>query len=321
MAQGILVISEQRGGAFRKVTYEVISEGRRLADNLNTDVTAVVLGARIESIAQELGKYGADTVLVADNPALSDYTTDAYTNVLADIIKSRELEVIILGASFQGKDLALRLAARLDAALAMECIAIRQEDGTLIITRPMFGGKVLADVELMGYPKMVAVRPNVMSIAETIKAGSIENIDMQIGEVKTAVLETKIEAGDKIELTKADVIVSGGRGTGGDFAVIEELAGLLKAAVGASRTVVDEGWRPHGDQVGQTGKIVSPNLYVACGISGAIQHIAGMSTSKYIVAVNKDPEAPIFSKADFGVVGDLFQVVPAIAQEMKKVLE
>jgi len=321
MAQGILVISEQRGGAFRKVTYEVISEGRRLADNLNTDVTAVVLGARIESIAQELGKYGADTVLVADNPALSDYTTDAYTNVLADIIKSRELEVIILGASFQGKDLALRLAARLDAALAMECIAIRQEDGTLIITRPMFGGKVLADVELMGYPKMVAVRPNVMSIAETIKAGSIENIDMQIGEVKTAVLETKIEAGDKIELTEADVIVSGGRGTGGDFAVIEELAGLLKAAVGASRTVVDEGWRPHGDQVGQTGKIVSPNLYVACGISGAIQHIAGMSTSKYIVAVNKDPEAPIFSKADFGVVGDLFQVVPAIAQEMKKVLE
>jgi len=321
MAQGVLVISEQRGGAFRKVTYEVISEGRRLADNLNTDVTAVVLGARIESIAQELGKYGADTVLVADNPALSDYTTDAYTNVLADIIKSREPEVIILGASFQGKDLAPRLAARLDAALAMECIAIRQEDGTLIITRPMFGGKVLADVELMGYPKMVAVRPNVMSIAETIKAGSIENIDMQIGEVKTAVLETKIEAGDKIELTEADVIVSGGRGTGGDFAVIEELAGLLKAAVGASRTVVDEGWRPHGDQVGQTGKIVSPNLYVACGISGAIQHIAGMSTSKYIVAVNKDPEAPIFSKADFGVVGDLFQVVPAIAQEMKKVLE
>ena len=321
MAQGVLVISEQRGGAFRKVTYEVISEGRRLADNLNTDVTAVVLGARIESIAQELGKYGADTVLVADNPALSDYTTDAYTNVLADIIKSREPEVIILGASFQGKDLAPRLAARLDAALAMECIAIRQEDGTLIITRPMFGGKVLADVELMGYPKMVAVRPNVMSIAETIKAGSIENIDMQIGEVKTAVLETKIEAGNKIELTEADVIVSGGRGTGGDFAVIEELAGLLKAAVGASRTVVDEGWRPHGDQVGQTGKIVSPNLYVACGISGAIQHIAGMSTSKYIVAVNKDPEAPIFSKADFGVVGDLFQVVPAIAQEMKKVLE
>ncbi len=319
MAQGVLVITEQRDNAFRKVSYEAVSEGRRVADELGTDVTAVVLGSGIEGIAGELGKYGADKVLVADDGILSDYTTDAYTNVLAEVIKSREPKVVFLGASVQGKDLAPRLAARLDTGMAMDCVVVKAEDGGVVVTRPMFGGKVLADIELEGDPQIVAVRPNVMSITENAKDGSIEKIDVQAGEVKTTVLETKIEAGDKIELTEADIIVSGGRGTEGKFEVIEELAGLLNAAVGASRTVVDEGWRSHGDQVGQTGKIVSPNLYIACGISGAIQHIAGMSTSKFIVAINKDADAPIFSKADFGIAADLFEVVPAMVQEVKKI--
>lgn len=318
MAQGIFVITEQHDGAFRKVTFEAVSEGRRLADGLNTDLTAVVMGSGVENITGELEKYGADKILVADDPVLAEYTTDAYTNVLANIIKPLDPELIIIGASTQGKDLAARLAARLDAGMAMECVAIRLENSGLVFTRPMFGGKVLADVEIEGTPKIAAVRPNVMSIAESPKAASVEKADVRAGDVATSVIETKAEAGDKVELTEADIIVSGGRGTGGDYAVIEELAALFGGAVGASRSAVDEGWRPHSDQVGQTGKVVSPNLYVACGISGAIQHLAGMSTSKYIVAINKDPEAPIFSKADFGVAGDLFEVVPEIIEEVKK---
>lgn len=318
MAQGIFVITEQHDGAFRKVTFETVSEGRRLADGLNTDLTAVVMGSGVENITGELEKYGADKILMADDPVLAEYTTDAYTNVLANIIKPLDPELIIIGASTQGKDLAARLAARLDAGMAMECVAIRLENSGLVFTRPMFGGKVLADVEIEGTPKIAAVRPNVMSITESPKAASVEKADVQAGDVVTSVIETKAEAGDKVELTEADIIVSGGRGTGGDYAVIEELAALFGGAVGASRSAVDEGWRPHSDQVGQTGKVVSPNLYVACGISGAIQHLAGMSTSKYIVAINKDPEAPIFSKADFGVAGDLFDVVPEIIEEVKK---
>lgn len=318
MAQGIFVITEQHDGAFRKVTFETVSEGRRLADGLNTDLTAVVMGSGVENITGELEKYGADKILVADDPVLAEYTTDAYTNVLANIIKPLDPELIIIGASTQGKDLAARLAARLDAGMAMECVAIRLENSGLVFTRPMFGGKVLADVEIEGTPKIAAVRPNVMSITESPKAASVEKADVRAGDVATSVIETKAEAGDKVELTEADIIVSGGRGTGGDYAVIEELAALFGGAVGASRSAVDEGWRPHSDQVGQTGKVVSPNLYVACGISGAIQHLAGMSTSKYIVAINKDPEAPIFAKADFGVVGDLFEVVPEIIEEVKK---
>ena len=318
MAQGIFVITEQHDGAFRKVTFETVSEGRRLADGLNTDLTAVVMGSGVENITGELEKYGADKILVADDPILAEYTTDAYTNVLANIIKPLDPELIIIGASTQGKDLAARLAARLDAGMAMECVAIRLENSGLVFTRPMFGGKVLAEVEIEGTPKIAAVRPNVMSIAESPKTASVEKADVLAGDVATSVIETKAEAGDKVELTEADIIVSGGRGTGGDYAVIEELAALFGGAVGASRSAVDEGWRPHSDQVGQTGKVVSPNLYVACGISGAIQHLAGMSTSKYIVAINKDPEAPIFAKADFGVAGDLFEVVPEIIEEVKK---
>ena len=200
----------------------------------------------------------------------------------------------------------------------MDCVEVKLDNGNLTYTRPMFGGKILADVEIEGSPQIVAIRPNVMSITENSKECSIEKPAAQVGDLKTTVVEMKMETADKVELTEADIIVSGGRGTGGDYAAIEALANALGAAVGASRSAVDEGWRPHSDQVGQTGKTVSPALYVACGISGAIQHLAGMSTSKYIVAINKDAEAPIFSKADLGIVADLFEVVPAITAEVKK---
>jgi electron transfer flavoprotein alpha subunit len=318
MAQGVFAITEQRDGELRKVSLEAVSEGRRVADGLGTDLTAVVLGTAVEGLAEELKKYGPDKIWVADDPALADYTTDAYTNILADLIRSADPAVIILGASAQGKDLAGRLSARLDAGVAMDCIALKLDNGSLTYTRPMFGGKIIADVEIEGAPQIVAIRPNVMDITEASKDSSIDKPAVQVGEVKTTIIEKTLDTGDKVELTEADIIVSGGRGTGGEYAAIEALADELGAAVGASRSAVDEGWRPHSDQVGQTGKTVSPTLYVACGISGAIQHLAGMSTSKYIVAINKDQEAPIFSKADVGIAGDLFEVVPAITEEVKK---
>ena len=318
MAQGVFAITEQRDGELRKVSFETVSEGRRLADGLGSELTTVVLGSGVEGLAEDLKKYGPDKILVADDSALAEYTTDAYTNVLAGLIQSSDPAVIIMGASAQGKDLAGRLAAKLDAGVAMDCTSIKLDSGSLTYTRPIFGGKIVADVEIEGDLQIVAIRPNVMDIAEASKDSAIEKPAVQTGEVKTSVIEKKMETGDKVELTEADIIVSGGRGTGGDYAAIEELADTLGAAVGASRSAVDEGWRPHSDQVGQTGKTVSPSLYVACGISGAIQHLAGMSTSKYIVAINKDEEAPIFSKADFGITGDLFEVVPAITEEVKK---
>ena len=319
MAQGVFVITEQRDGVFRKVSFEAVSEGRRIADGLGSTLTAVVVGSGIEGIAGDLEKYGPDKILVADDPALAEYTTDAYTNVVVDLIQSLDPAVILIGASVQGKDHAARLAARLDAGLAMDSTAIKLDSGQLICTRPMFGGKIFADVEIEGSPQIVAIRPNVMDIVETAKDCVVEKAAVNVGEVKTAVVEKSMDTGDKIELTEADIIVSGGRGTAGDFAAIEQLATAFGGAVGASRSAVDEGWRPHSDQVGQTGKVVSPVLYVACGISGAIQHLAGMSTSKFIVAINKDPEAPIFSKADLGIVGDLREVVPALAEEVKKI--
>ncbi|MDI6687468.1 MAG: electron transfer flavoprotein subunit alpha/FixB family protein [Desulfobacterales bacterium] len=315
--QCVLAIAEQSDAAFRKITYEVLSEGRRIANNLGCSLTAVVLGAG-EDISKELGEYGADRILVADNHALREYVNDAYTNVITDIIDKENPCSVILGASTQGKELSARIAARINAPLAMDCVAIQIENGNLVITRPIYGGKILADVALDGNPQIAAIRPNSMSIVKTAGAGSIEKIDVDVGKTCLTFVEKNLETG-KVELTEADVIISGGRGMGGsDFSVIEELADLLGGAVGASRSAVDEGWRPVSDQVGQTGKVVSPNLYVACGISGAIQHFAGMSSSRVIVAINKDPDAPIFSKADYGIVGDLFEIVPLMIDEIKR---
>jgi len=320
MAQGVLVFAEQVDGSFRKIAYEAVSEGRRLADTLGETATAIVLGSGVEGIAGKLGKYGADKILVGDDPAVADYTTDAYANVLFDVVKDNDPRILLLGASSQGKDLSARLAARLRVGLAMDCIALKLDGEKLIATRPMYGGKVFAEVALEGIPQMSAIRPNVMEIVEAAKPGNVEKVAINTGGVKTRVVEKRLEAASKVDLTEADVIVSGGRGMGGpDFSVIEELAKALGGTVGASRSAVDEGWRPHSDQVGQTGKVVCPNLYIACGISGAIQHLAGMGSSKYVVAINKDPEAPIFKKADYGIVEDLFRAVPAITAELKKV--
>lgn len=310
----VLVIAEQVDGVFRKVTFEALSAARQL----DSDISAVALGSGIEGAAAELGKYGAAKILVAEDAALADYTVDAYTNVLADIIGRTGPQIVIIGATTQGKELAARLSARLDAGLAADCVAVKMEAGQVVATRPMYGGKVLADVTLAGKPVIVTLRPNIIAAEEAPGAGAVEKVAAAVGEVRTRLAGKQLETG-KIDLTEAEIVVSGGRGMGGsDFSVIESLAAALGAAVGASRSAVDEGWRSPADQVGQTGKTVSPTLYVACGISGAIQHLAGMSSSKVIVAINKDAEAPIFSKADYGIVGDLFEVVPALTEEIKK---
>jgi electron transfer flavoprotein alpha subunit len=322
MAQGVLVFAEQSEGRFRKMAFEALSEGKRLADALGELLTGVVLGSGVEAMAGELADYGPDRILVGDDPALADYTTDAYTNVLFDMVKDHNPKILLLSASTRGKDLSARLSARLDTGLAMDCIALRVDGDTLIATRPMFGGKVLAEVGIQGTPQMAAIRPNVMEVVEVKKGGGVQKIPVNVGVAQTKVLEKKMEATAKVDLTEANIIISGGRGMGGpDFSLLEELADVLGGTVGASRSVVDEGWRPHSDQVGQTGKVVSPDLYIACGISGAIQHLAGMGSSKYIVAINKDPEAPIFKKADYGIVEDLFKVVPSITAEVKKLRE
>ena len=322
MAQGVLVLAEQSEGHFRKMAFEALSEGKRLADALGEPLTGVVLGSGVEAMAGELANYGPDRILVGDDPALADYTTDAYTNVLFDMVKDHNPKILLLSASTRGKDLSARLSARLDTGLAMDCIALRMDGDTLIATRPMFGGKVLAEVAIQGTPQMAAIRPNVMEVVEVEKGGGVEKVPVNVGVAQTRVLEKKMEATAKVDLTEANIIVSGGRGMGGpDYSLLEELAEVLGGTVGASRSAVDEGWRPHSDQVGQTGKVVSPDLYIACGISGAIQHLAGMGSSKYIVAINKDPEAPIFKKADYGIVEDLFKVVPSITAEVKKLRE
>ncbi len=327
MAEGIWFVAEARDGQLRKVSYEVASTARRLADQAGTSVTGVLVGAGVAAEADKLGPYGADKVMVVDDAAIKDYLPRPYALLISKLIQDNAPAVLILPASFQGKDLSARLAARLGVGLAMDCIELSlDDDKKLIAVRPIYAGKAVARIKPAGDPQMATIRPNVMPLVEAdeSKKPEVVNVplDLDIAGLKTKLAETRKEESGRVELTEADVIVSGGRGMKGpeNFNIIEELADTLGAAVGASRSAVDAGWRPHSDQVGQTGKVVSPNLYIACGISGAIQHLAGMSSSKFIVAVNKDPEAPIFQKADYGVVADLFEAVPLMTQEFKKIM-
>ncbi|HDH87943.1 MAG: electron transfer flavoprotein subunit alpha/FixB family protein [Deltaproteobacteria bacterium] len=327
MAQGIWIVAEQREGELKKISFELTSEAKRLADQMGQSVTAILLGSNIREKAPELGKYGADKVIVADDNRLATYTTDAYVSVIAQLAQSGEPAILLLGASVQGKDLSGRLAARLGVGMAQDCVDFSLENSNLVAKRPIYAGKAYATVTFKdSIPQIATARPNVLELNEPDESKSAEVVDAEFSlddsQLKTKVAEIIQAEGAKVDLTEAERIVSGGRGMKGpeNYKILEELADLIDATVGASRSAVDSGWRPHSDQVGQTGKVVSPNLYIACGISGAIQHLAGMSTSKYIVAINKDPEAPIFQKADYGVVADLFDVVPALTEEIKKIL-
>ena len=324
MAKGVWIVAEQREGALRKVSFELASTARKLADQLGEEVGAVLLGSGVEAMAAQLGKYGVDKVFVADNPALEPYTTDAHAAAVAKAVKENDPSILLLGASTQGKDLSARLVGKLATGMATDCTDVKIADGKLLAIRPMYAGKCFGEVVVTGTPQMASLRPNVFTIVENAKAGAVVKFDpaLDAAQLKTKVLEVQKEAAGKIDVSEANIIVSGGRGMKGPegYGILEELAKLLSAAVGASRAAVDAGWRPQSDQVGQTGKVVSPNLYIACGISGAIQHLAGMSSSKYIVAINKDADAPIFQRADYGIVDDLFKVVPALTVEVKKLL-
>ena len=321
MSEGVLVLAEHVNAAFRKVAFEAVSVGRRMANELNCELTAVVIGFDDAKTAEELKTYGADRILVAGMEGMNEYLTDVQTDVLTKTINSETPTKVILGATAFGKDIAARLAARINAPLAMDCVAVRLENNMIVATRPMFGGKVLADVSLSGSLQIIAIRPNAMPVTVSEGKGKIEEITLQPDTHTLRFLEKTADT-SKVELTEAEVVVSGGRGMGGnDYSILEKLAALLDGAVGASRSAVDEGWRPYMDQVGQTGKVVSPGLYIACGISGAVQHLAGMSSSKVIVAINKDPDAPIFSRADYGIVGNLFEIIPLISKEIRKLKE
>lgn len=324
MAKGVWIVAEVRDGAYRKVSFEIASAARKLADELGDEVCAVLCGSGIEGKAAELGKYGVDKVYVADNAALEPYTTDAHALAVAKIVKEKGPAILLLAASVQGKDLSARLVGKLATGLATDCTGLKIEGGKLVAVRPMYAGKCFGEVAFEAAPAMASLRPNVFPIVENAKAGAVEKYDpaLDAGQIKTKVAEIAKDTSGKIELTEANIIVSGGRGMKGpeNYNIIEDLAKVLGAAVGASRAAVDAGWRPATDQVGQTGKTVSPNLYIACGISGAIQHLAGMSSSKFIVAINKDPEAPIFQRADYGIIDDLFKVVPEVTAAAKKIL-
>jgi electron transfer flavoprotein alpha subunit len=323
MSNDVLVVAEIRVGAPKKVSFEMLGEGQRIAQQLGGSVHAAALGHGISDVPATLARYGAQKTYLADDQSLEKYSAEGYTTVLANLVKQTQPALVLLGATTTGKDLAPRLAARLAVGLTSDCTGFAVENGELLVTRPIYAGKAIATVKGLVRPYMATVRPNVFPAApadDPSREAVVENIPADAGQIRAKVLEMIKEAGERIELTEADIIVSGGRGLKdpANFALIEQLAGVLGAAVGASRAAVDAGWKDHSYQVGQTGKVVTPTLYIACGISGAIQHLAGMKTSKYIVAVNKDPEAPIFKVADYGIVGDLLRVVPVLTEEFRK---
>jgi len=322
MAQGILVFIEEREGKVKKTSLEALSAARKLADTLQEPVTALRVGSGEPSA--DLAHYGADTIIHAQHDLLHSYSTEAYCATVVQVAQKVQPRFILGSASAMGRDLLPRVAARLGVGLAQDCVEAHIVDGQqLECVRPIYAGKAYSRVRLLMTPAMATLRPNVFSLGAADSGRGAESVnltpELNAEKIRASVKEVRASAGQKVELTEANIIVSGGRGMKGpeNFPLIEQLADALGGAMGASRAAVDAGWIDHQHQVGQTGKTVSPTLYIACGISGAIQHLAGMSSSKYIVAINKDPEAPIFSVADYGIVGDLFAVVPALTEAVK----
>ena len=318
----VLAVLEQRDGALRKVSHEVVTGARRLADALGGEVHALVLGAGAVSGIEASGRYGADKVITGTNAAFSQYAPEGFARAVTERVKVGGYGAVVLAASAQGKDIAPRVAARLGVPLAADVTDVVVMGGAVVVTRPVYAGKALLKVKVTAAPAVVSLRPNVFTPVERPKPGAAETVAISGDAGRVIVRGIKAAEGGSLDVAEAPIVVSGGRGLKEpeNFKLLEDLAQAFggKAAVGASRAVVDAGWRPHGDQVGQTGKTVSPSLYVAVGISGAIQHLAGMRTAKVIVAINKDKDAPIFKVADYGIVGDLFEVVPRLTEEIKK---
>ncbi len=318
----ILVFLEQRDGQVRSVSREALGEATRLAASLGGPVTGVCCAASDPGLAA-LGDAGAEKILLAKHDTFATYDGAGYAAAVAAAVKASGAKAVLFPASSLGKDLAARVAAKLGVGLASDCTALSADGGRLVATRPVFASKAVQKVAFPASPALASLRPKAFAAVEGAgKPGAVEPLafEWDASAPRAKVTGMAGAKGGKVDLTEAEIIVSGGRGVKGPehFTLVEQLADALGGAVGASRAVVDAGWRPHGEQVGQTGKTVSPKLYVAIGISGAIQHLAGMTSSRCIVAINKDPDAPIFKVADYGVVGDLFEVVPALTEEVRK---
>jgi electron transfer flavoprotein alpha subunit len=319
MANKILAVLEQREGSLKKVSFEAASTAVKLAKELNADVEAVAVGLDINNLS-DVGKYGISKVTLLKNSDLANYSSSGYSEAISNFAKEINAGYLIIGNTALGNDLAPRLAVKLNSGCLVDCTHLNVEAGNVIAIRPVYAGKANVTLKLNSDVKIFTIRPNVFKA----ELSGAENATITEKEISNPSLKSKVVAfkksEGKLDVAEADIIVSGGRGmkSTDNFNLIESLADVLGAAVGASRAVVDAGWRPHREQVGQTGKTVSPSLYIACGISGAIQHLAGMSSSKYIVAINKDKEAPIFSVADYGIAGDVFDVLPVLIEEIKK---
>jgi len=321
----VFAFVESRGGDLRKVGLEATTAARMLADvSGGGEVHALVLGPPgIAGKAAQIGQHGADVVIVVEHPDLANYNPEVATAVAADRIKSGGYRAVVFSTSAQGRDIAPRVAARLGVSLVTDVLSFEVEGEAIVVKHPVNIGKVIATLAISGKPAVIAMRPNVISPAQNAKAGRVESIQppMDPKSTRVVVKETKQGAGGKLDLAEAPVVIAGGRGlkAAENFKLVEDLAAAFgNAAVGATRAVTDDGWRPHSDQIGQTGRLVSPELYIAVGISGAVQHLAGMRTSKTIVAVNKDKDAPIFKIADYGIVGDVFEIVPALTEAVRE---
>lgn len=325
--KGVWVFAEQKSGQVQSVSYELMGEGRKLADALGVDLSAVIMGHNIDQACQELVWRGADKVYAVSDPALEQFCDESYAAIMADLIKEYQPEIVLGGATTIGRALIPRVAIKARTGLTADCtaLAIDEERRILLQTRPAFGGNIMATIICPNHrPQMATVRHKVMKEAACDKSRKGEIIKKSYGQsmltTRTKVSQVVEEAANAIKLTEADIIVSGGRGLKApeNFKLVEELAKAVGGAVGASRAAVDAGWIPYSHQVGQTGKTVAPKLYIACGISGAIQHLVGMQSSDCIIAVNKDPEAPIFKVASYGIVGDLFEVLPALTKKLQE---
>ncbi len=334
MSNKILAFAELKEGKFKNPAFEVVTEAKKLAEQLGSEFEVLTIGSGIDEEAKGLGAYGAKNVLVVDLEDLNgksgqsgfEYSQSAFAKVISEAAKSRGADIILMSATALGRDLAPRVAVKNESAICPDCVDIQVDGGKIIAKKPVFAGKSYIKVQFNSDKVVLTLRPNVFKAEKTEGTAEVEKLDagslnVTADDFKSIVKETKVSS-EKLDVAEASVIVSGGRGLRGpeNWNLIEDLAAVLGAATGASRAVVDAGWRPHAEQVGQTGKTVSPNLYVACGISGAIQHLAGMSSAKCIVAINKDKDAPIFQIADYGIVGDAFEIIPALTSELKNVL-
>lgn len=327
MSKNVFVIAEQRDGKIMKVSYELIGKARELANDLGQDVVAVLMGSGVEAVAGDLAKAGADKVIVVDDPMLAEYVTEPYAKATTAVIKANDPEIVLFGASSIGRDLAPRVSARIHTGLTADCtkLEIDPETKLLNMTRPAFGGNIMATILCADHrPQMATVRPGVMQALESCdKVGTVEEFAVEFTPADMNVEICEVVKTDKksVDITEAKILVAGGRGLGSaeGFAQLKDLANVLGGEVAASRAAVDSGWIEKDLQVGQTGKTVRPDLYVACGISGAIQHAAGMEESEFIVAINKEESAPIFGICDLGIVGDLNKIVPKLTEALKKV--